>query len=372
MNLLVLILFFIIAAIFHQALYVLIPITSVGYLLIRKTPKLTLDPVVKLYFKVVVVATLFFLLQSLMNSDIAIYSIKGIARYVSYFLFAVLVLSLDTVQIKNFFKIVITFFAITLPLGFYQVWALGRYQSFFNHANPFAYVLCICIYFLIFHNPFNRLTRNGLLFLLFFSLVLTKSSGAMLVLLALLGFELFKSKRISLVQKLLFVFGFLVICVVVLLSSEKITSQLDSINYLNWDFLKDRVEQFKTGGYGSFIWRVIYWIKILFSFYEESVGKILFGVGVDTMTEGNMPYPYMYKDPHNDFLKVLVEFGVIGVLLFLWFFKKIYELTNKNFKIIILVIVPIFFGNTIVNFPFNLTLLLLLAYEYKQHYIKGS
>jgi len=133
----------------------------------------------------------------------------------------------------------------------------------------------------------------------------------------------------------------------------------------------DRVENYRPGGYGSLIWRAIYWMKILTEFFSESFYKIIFGIGVDSLTEGNMPYSFMEKDPHNDYLKVMVEFGVLGLLLFLGLFKRVYGIVNKNFNIIILLTIPMFFGNIIVNFPFNITFVLLIVYEYKRNYSKS-
>lgn len=372
MNLLILLFFFILAAAFHQSLYILIPGVSLFYILAQKKGRLTLTPLVRLYTMVVVVAFGFFIVQSLLYVDINAFSVKGIARYFSYLLFAVLVSFFDKTDIKRFFRAIILIFSVTFPLGIYQVLTLGRYQGIFNHANHFAYALCFCIYFLIFHRPFTKATTNLCLSALLLSLFLTKSSGATLVLLILLAYGVYSSKKLSLANKLILAATFVLISSSVLLFSTKIAFQLETLTYLNWDFLEEKVEEFKVGGYGSFIWRVVYWIKILLSFCAEPLEKILFGVGVDTMTEGNMPYPYMYKDPHNDFLKVLVEFGVMGILLFFLFLKRIYQIVHKNFKIIILIIVPIFFGNTIVNFPFNLILILLLTYEHKKYHLESN
>jgi membrane-bound ClpP family serine protease len=111
----------------------------------------------------------------------------------------------------------------------------------------------------------------------------------------------------------------------------------------------------------------VYWIKIHFAFIEEPWHRIVFGIGVDHLSQGNMPYDFTKKDPHNDFVKVLVEFGVAGLLLFLGFFRKIYQISSKNFNVLILIGIPMFFGNAIVNFPFNLAFILLITYEYKRN-----
>ena len=184
-------------------------------------------------------------------------------------------------------------------------------------------------------------------------------------------FNFFATKKIRLRKKLFIVFGPVLIFTPIALNfSDKILSQIDSLDYLKWEFIMRRVDEFKPGGYGSFIWRIVYWLKIYFSFIEESFSKIFFGVGIDALTKGNMPYKYMYTDPHNDFLKVLVEYGFFGLALLINFIKNIYFTLQKNMDFIIILFVPMFFDNAIVNFSFNLTLILLFAYDYKKNIIE--
>src|SRR5690606_19736422 len=361
----------VLAATFHQALYIVIPSIYIFHVSKASQGKLSLNPIVKFYLYIVITVTLFVVIQSLLSWDIQEHSIKGIVRYVSYFMFAMLVYSFDINKIDQIFKTIILYFIITLPLGIYQVIELGRYQNIFRHANHLAYVLVMCIYFLAYHRPFNTVARLSFIVLLFISLLLTKSTGGIAVLLCIVGYNILISKRISFKRKLLLCLSFSLVFITTIVFSEKVTNQLESTHYLTWDFLMDRVENYRPGGYGSLIWRAIYWMKILTEFFSESFYKIIFGIGVDSLTEGNMPYSFMEKDPHNDYLKVMVEFGVLGLLLFLGLFKRVYGIVNKNFNIIILLTIPMFFGNIIVNFPFNITFVLLIVYEYKRNYSKS-
>lgn len=367
MKVIYIIICFLLAAVFHQALYVLIPITTLFYLSYFRHSKMELNGVIKLYFGLVATVIVFFLLHSVLYLSFEVYSIKGIARYVSYFMFAIMLSHFSKGDIANSFKLLIVYFALCIPVAVYQFIELGRYQNIFSHANHLAYILVMCIYFLLFYKPFTSRWRYLFLALLFVSLILTKSSGAMLVLLSLWAFSLIKSKKISSVKKLILLLVFIGLIILVLNFSEKISSQIDTINYLNWDFLKERAESFKAGGYGSFIWRIVYWLEIMISFLAEPFYKIFFGLGVDSLTKGNMPYEFMYKDPHNDFLKILVEYGVLGLILFLGFIIRVYYLTDKNFYLVILIVIPLFFGNAIVNFPFNLAFLMIWIYEYKRN-----
>lgn len=378
MNIVVILTCFLLTAFFHQGLYILIPFVSLFYLSTQRSSKLILNPVSKVYLYVVCIVLGFLLIQTVLYFDFKIFSLKGWLRFVAYFMFAVLISYMKKEDIKYAFIIIIFYFVLTIPMGFNQflAWEGGRNRNIFDHSNHLAYVLSMSIYFLIFYNPFkNKKIKIVCLIGLLISLILTKSTGGLLVLLVLLGYNALITKRISLLRKLIFITLLIITILLTINLSDKIAYQIESIDYLTWDFLKERIQTYtidgvnRAGGHGSFVWRIIYWSKLIFTFFSESFSTIFFGLGVDYLTKGYMPYEFMDKDPHNDFVKVLLEYGILGLLLFLRFFRRIYKALGKNFNIIILMIVPMFFGNAIVNFPFNITLILILMYEYKKNNI---
>lgn len=375
MNLVILLFCFFIAGFFHQGLYFIIPFLTTYYISTQKESRLTLNPVSRIYLCIVLVVLGFFIVQSLLDLEIKIFSIKGWLRFIAYFLFAVLISYVDKKDIIAFFKIITFYFILTIPVGVYQFLEYSRYRNIWDHSNHLAYVLSMSIYVFIFHKPFKNKKLNIFCIIgLIISLILTKSTGGILVLVALLGYNAIKSKRISFVKKITFLILLTVTIVLAINFSEKIAFQLESIKFLTWEFVMDRVEIYtidgvnRAGGFGSFVWRIIYWSKLIYTFFSESFLQITFGVGVDHLTKGYMPYEFMDKDPHNDFVKVLLEYGVLGLLLFFGLFKKVYNVINKDFNIIILMAIPMFFGNAIVNYPFNMTLILVLMYEFKKNY----
>lgn len=377
MNVIVILLCFFLSAFFHQGLYILIPFLSLYYISSQKESKLSLNKISKIYLYVVIIVFGFIIIQSLLYFDIKIFSLKGWLRFLAYFLFAVLISYMKISDIKHAFKIIAAYFALTIPIGIYQFSELGRYKNVWDHSNHLAYVLSMSIYFIVLYKPFKDKRAHFICLIgLLISLILTKSTGGILVLLALLGYNAITTKRVSFDKKIIFLTSFVLATLLVLNLSEKIAWQFSSIDYLTWEFLKERIENYtidgvnRAGGYGSFVWRIIYWSKLIYTFFSESIAHILFGIGVDHLTRGYMPYEFMDKDPHNDFVKVLLEYGLFGILLFISFFKKVYKAINKNFNIIILMAVPMFFGNAIVNYPFNTTLILILIYEYKRNHIK--
>lgn len=379
MNVLIILICFFLSGFFHQGLYLFMPFLTLFYLSYQKESKLALNPISKIYLYVVLVTLGFFVIQSLLFSDIKMFSIKGWLRFVAYFSFAVLISYMTKENIKYFFIVIVAYFILTIPMGYYQTipdW--GRYKNVLGHSNHLAYVLSMIIYFLVFNRPFKSKQVNIVcVILLFISLLLTKSTGGLLVLVALIVYNAIKSKRISLLKKL----TFLSLCIIALLLginfSDKIAYQIESVDYITWDFVIERVKNYtingvnRAGAHGSFVWRVLYWSKLLYTFFSESFLQITFGMGIDHLTKGYMPYDFMEKDPHNDFIKVLMEYGVLGLLFFLGFFRKIYKTINKNFNIIILIVVPMFFGNAIVNFSVNLIFILILMYEYKKGITKA-
>ena len=106
-------------------------------------------------------------------------------------------------------------------------------------------------------------------------------------------------------------------------------------------------------------------MKILFEFFKESVATQIFGLGIDALTKDHYPYSFMKKDPHNDFIKVFIEFGYLGITLFMAFLGGLFFLVKRNLNLLILLGVPLFFDNTLVNFSTILLFTVLVAYEYK-------
>ena len=309
----------------HQPLYAIIPTLGLYYLSYYKKARLQMSPLVSLYFYLLVTVVGFFIIQSIFTFEIRLYSIKGILRYLSYALFLFTVIHFKINKIELFFKYMAIFLVLSTPIAVFQFMETGRYQNFFSHANHLSHLIVITIYFVLRFSLFKTRMRWIVTILLLFTLLLTRTSGAILMVMLLGLHAFFSTKKISFLNKLIIVTGPILAVIYISINfAAKIKYQISTLEYLQWDFIMRRVNDFKPGGYGSFIWRVVYWLKIIFSFMTESLFKQWFGVGVDTMTKGNMPYDYMYTDPHNDFLKVLVEFGYVGLLMFLNFLRRIY------------------------------------------------
>jgi O-antigen ligase len=264
-------------------------------------------------------------------------------------------------MISLIFKAVILFFVFSLPLALFQINIIGRYQNIFAHANHFSYVLMICLYFVFRYKVFNYKIRPIIIFILLFSLILASSSGAILTVLVLILYHYISRNKRNFVK---FLFTSIILFGIVLAISftDKISSQIESLQYIDFKFIYNKAQLYDPGGYGSFVWRLVYWMQILQSFLSNNSLVLLFGEGIDTLTKDNYLYSFMYTDPHNDYLKILVEFGFIGLSLLFLFLNRIYRIFRR-YDILIIFMVPLFFANIIVNWPFNIFIVLYLIFE---------
>ncbi|WAL80252.1 O-antigen ligase family protein [Shewanella sp. DAU305] len=312
----------------------------------------------------------FSLFASILISGEVVESFKVFIRYASY-----LVLPLFIYNLIRFIKVDVAFVFlalipyILLPFGkFYlveELTGLSRYSFVFSHPNHFAYYLVpIAAYFLFITKRDYVLTYSFAFSAVLFMLLLSKSSGGIFVILVLILYK-YRTKLVrpsglfllATISPLLFIFGF----------ADKF---LDQIMFLNQINLSDLLSRDNLGGSGSLSWRLVYWLMILKSFFDSDILHIIFGNGLATMSYGSYAYSFMYTDPHNDFIRILVEQGIIGLILFV----LLLVLIIRKFKILsmpllILIFMPMFIGNIIVNPVFVLlTIVGFLDLYRKQYY----
>lgn len=352
---------------FHQSLYLLFTFLGL-YFGLTKSWNVKANYLILSFLLLSFIFTLISILKIALTGEFEVYNIKGLVRFYSYTLFAIFLLGTSTPTLKRVISLSIIYISFTLPWGLYNLTQGQRYFNIFEHPNHFAYVIAILVTYVLYN--FNKIKYPKLsMFFLLVSLLLTKSSGGILTTFTIISLTIFFRFDASLFKKL--TIGLLVISLIVIigLKSPKIQEQLSDLNLISFDYLLQRARLHNAGGQGSFLWRLIYWFEIFIAFFNENYINIILGKGADALTQGNFPYEFMTYDPHNDFVKVFVEYGFIGLIMLLIFIIKISYSSRMGIIIFILLTTPMFFGNILVNFPYNLTLILVLTYFYKHRLI---
>lgn len=135
----------------------------------------------------------------------------------------------------------------------------------------------------------------------------------------------------------------------------------DFINPENVNFYELQTENSTSGrtDNASFLWRIMQW-SILINGYISDIICIPYGKGVDWAIK------YTGKPPHNDFVLILTEYGILIFLIIIGALKKVYK-KIKNLNIIYF-IMPIFIyhitENLLDTFPQNIFFYLSLGYYY--------
>jgi O-antigen ligase len=267
--------------------------------------------------------------------------------------------------LKTALNAIIGFIVIATPWGAYNAVNGLRYYNIFQHPNHFGYVLVLLIAYVVY--DYKKIAYAKFLIpILLLNLLLTQSSGASITALIFFGLVIFIKFKISLMKKISIVMLIAITLLAVISFSEKINGQLVDLNFISTDYILNRALSHQAGGQGSFLWRLTFWTEIVIEFSKETFTIQLLGLGADALNRGNFAYDFMFWDPHNDFVKILVEFGFLGLIVFLAFVGIITKYSKKGSPIFVLLFVPMFFGNIIVSFPYVLTLVVVLMYFYKK------
>lgn len=292
--------------------------------------------------------------------SLSIYSVNlWLEEVFKYFvlIFTVFTLKPDRVNYPLFFDALLLFLLCTLcayPFLLHD----GRFSSVLSHPNHLAYLSVLLA-------VFNLIARRGgavkwlMLFGVFILVIASKSSGGLISFFALLSLYFLK-------QKLLPAFILIVIAIlswpivseveVVLILSDKIM-QFDIFEVLI------KADSTSFGSSGSFVWRVSYWVALLTEFLYFTPWNMAFGSGLGTMSHGNYLYSWMITDPHNDYVRLLLERGAVGFVLFIVVFVRFLILSRYFYLMIPSVLVPMLIGNILTNYSFILVLIIFIMFS---------
>jgi O-antigen ligase len=188
-----------------------------------------------------------------------------------------------------------------LGTGLHYSDGFGRATGTFNHPNPFAIYLCFSILMLVglfrFVHGRTRLAVTALTVGCTIALYFTYTRSAWIsTVVGLLAIAAFSGKKIV---------GFLAVGIVVAgLAIPSVASRFADLD--------ETVTQSGAAA-NSLVWRFEYWGQALTLTDDPLLGSGLSAVRVEGSEE---------KSPHNDFIRVFVETGILGLFAYLWFLLR--------------------------------------------------
>jgi len=234
-----------------------------------------------------------------------VFSLRGVIRYSCYF--AVLFIAFySRLTINHVYRAYGGVVLIQVLVTIMERLAFGetRPDGTLLNANHISYLLLPYAAFSLIHYGFYMRTIAIVAFSVFIG-----GLGGVISLLFLVGGYIvyrgdFKAKlAASLVAPVVLLGAFFAL-------EHRIDEQADITR------LETRLEQGQAGGGGSLVWRAVTW-KLMFDELQSADG-VLFGRGIDY---ASLSSPYFLKaspiEPHNDYVRIMLEFGVVGLVVYL-------------------------------------------------------
>ncbi len=109
-------------------------------------------------------------------------------------------------------------------------------------------------------------------------------------------------------------------------------------------------------GSASGIWRVVHWRRTLTRYLDGDPTQLLVGFGL-----GSSPL-MMGKLPHNEYLRMLFEQGIVGLGLFVFYWRRIIQTAPTHVRYVgLIVAIYSFSENNLDNYPFMALFVLCLS-----------
>lgn len=235
-----------------------------------------------------------------------IFTIRGVIRYFTYF--AIFILAFySKVRFHQIFGVYTIIVLVQSILAVFQFLFQGmeRPSGTFINSNHFSYFLVP--YFGILLVVYRKYGWAIAVFLL--SAFLGGMGGVISLLLVLFLFLMHYASRW---QKMLAIAIFPIFIAIAGFLMQQRIQELTDVSAIS-----ERLAEGQAGGGSSLVWRIVTW-KFM---YDEMVAKggLYTGMGLEY---ASIVSPYFLessiREPHNDYLRVLLEFGLFGVLIFIF------------------------------------------------------
>jgi len=227
----------------------------------------------------------------------------------------------------------------------------ARFAGVFVNSNNLS-LMSLCLLFFISSSD-GLILKVVLHALVVFLIIKSGTSGAFVA--YLFGMMiLFWSKYRMKYNYVLFML-FALLALIFIISFEKIYL-VDRI-FMQYQVMRDGLNQVLSGqsvnyyllgqyyGFGALsgLWRLDHWLSMLEIYFQQDFMTFLFGFGIGS-TES-----VIKTLPHNDYLRILFEVGVVGLYLFVSLFVFFYKKIDKNYRYVFIIIVFFMFTENIID-----------------------
>lgn len=265
---------------------------------------------------------------SLLFSEGSLNTLSEIMEIGSFMLLYVMTIGIlqEEKDIKKMVNLLIFSSFIPLAVGFIELFSqfgiaqLMRFESSSRlysttpHCNVYAFYLVMISILVtsVVMQEKSYLKRKGLfllLGLLIFSIILTYMRGAWIgLILAMLVLGALKKRKLLLLAPL----GAILAIHVFPSISQRLTPILDPNSFQ----------------YTSLGWRINLWMLSITYFLQHP----LFGIGFGNYIFAQYEMMELYIGAHNDYLRILVETGIVGFSCFIWILLSLLKLGIKAYK----------------------------------------
>jgi hypothetical protein len=258
----------------------------------------------------------------------------------------------------------LVYFLTALPLVFFVAFGDSRVPEFvqLNIGNTFSYFAnanVATLYFSALVFTVSQPLGWRAIFLQFLNIAVMNKVGAAAATVAAIGLWIMIPLRKESVLALV-AFALAVVCAYSLGAFDRALAMLESMqlladlgpDYVSRLSFKRLVQVTGTTDLSGFF-RVIHWANIWDIYSSGGIGTIIFGYGIG-QTANLTVLPLI---PHNDYLRMLVEYGLINLIIFVCFLVHVLRSLKIGIaKVLFMVLLLYFFSENLIDHFSSMTL----------------
>lgn len=297
------------------------------------------------------------------NKKIFLLAQQEIIKYYALHFIILVALSLPLTPINNSKKVWVLYLTILLFLIVGWFWEIAkgvqrsRVQGFLANPNNFALTAIILLLLIPqIKIPYIKVITNFFVAIMIF---LSKTGGAFIsYVIGLVYNFLFLQKRKLLSIFIIFITALVLVIGIKIIGVKKIEILYSTIKKI--EIVSENINNIVKGksidyysiiekekkDYTSLLWRTDHWYKILVTFINSPLENIIFGSGI-----GMSDIKFKSK-PHNDYIRMIYETGIIGFILNFLIWLIIFIKMDSTYRwIVIIVAIFCFTDNNYDHFP---------------------